>query len=58
MRLASKLINKYDLHSSLAQPRTFEATAVTEVHFLHALGEHEFVDGTCGREARRGTSIK
>ena len=50
MRLASKLINKYDLHSSLAQPRTFEATARIEVHGLHALGEHDLTDITCGWE--------
>ena len=26
--------------------------AVIEVHFLHAVGEHELVDGTCGREGK------
>ena len=30
--------------------RTCEATAVLEGHALHAFGEHDLVDGTCGRE--------
>ena len=29
---------------------TLEAIAVGEVHVLHALGEHDLVDSTCGRE--------
>ena len=28
--------------------RTCDAIAVLEVHALHALGEHELVDSTCG----------
>jgi hypothetical protein len=50
VRLASKLFNKYEPHSSLAQPRTFEAIARLEVHGLHALGEHDLTDITCGWE--------
>ena len=30
--------------------RTFEATARLEVHGLHALGEHDLTDITCGWE--------
>ena len=48
--VASKLFNKYEPHSSLAQPRTFEATARLEAHTLHALGEHDLTDITCGWE--------
>ena len=29
---------------------TGEALAHLEVHFLHAFGEHDLADGTCGRE--------
>ena len=39
-----------DHHSSLILSRTCEATALLEVHALHAHGEHELVDGACGRE--------
>ena len=39
-----------DPHSSLILSRTCEALAAAEVHLLHALGEHDLVDGTCGRE--------
>ena len=30
--------------------RTCEVEALREVHGLHAFGEHDLVDGTCGRE--------
>jgi hypothetical protein len=29
---------------------TGDAPAALEVHALHGLGEHELVDGACGRE--------
>ena len=58
VRLASKLFNKYEPHSSLAQPRTFEVTAALEVHTLHALGEHDLVDGTCRWEDEEREGIK
>ena len=32
--------------------RTCEALAVLEVHAMHAFGEHDLVDGTCGREGK------
>ena len=34
----------------LTVSRTCEAIALLEVHGLHAFGEHDLVDGTCGRE--------
>ena len=34
----------------LTLSRTCEALAVVEVHGLHAFGEYDLVDGTCGRE--------
>ena len=40
----------YDLNSSPILSLTFEAIAVPEIHTLHSFGEHELVDGTCGRE--------
>ena len=33
--------------------RTCEVIAVIEVHFLHALGKHELVDGACGKEGEK-----
>jgi hypothetical protein len=30
--------------------RTCDALAAEEVHALHALGEHDLVDSTCGKE--------
>ena len=30
--------------------RTCDAIAATEVHALHAHGEHDLVDSACGRE--------
>ena len=39
------LLNKYDLHSYLTLSRTCEVPASPEVHFLHAFGEHDLVDG-------------
>ena len=33
----------------LTVSRTCEALAVTEVHALHRLGEHDLVDLACGR---------
>ena len=30
--------------------RTCEVPAAAEVHLLHAFGEHDLVDGTCGRK--------
>ena len=33
--------------------RTCEANAVVEVHTLHALGEHELVNGTCEWESKK-----
>ena len=32
--------------------RTCDVLAVLEVHTLHALGEHDLVDSTCGREGK------
>ena len=32
--------------------RTCEALAAVEVHTLHALREHDLVDGTCGGEGK------
>ena len=37
----------------LTLSRTCEARAVLEVHGLHTLGEHDLVDGTCGREGEK-----
>ena len=34
----------------LTLSRTCEALAALEVHGLHSFGEHELVDGACGRE--------
>ena len=34
----------------LTLSRTFEAPACLEVHGLHAVGEHDLVDSTYGRE--------
>ena len=39
-----------DHHSTLTLSRTGETKARLEIHVLHALGEHDLVDGTCGRE--------
>ena len=36
----------------LTLSRTCEALAELEVHGLHAVGEHDLVDGTCGREGK------
>ena len=53
------VLNKYDHHSSLTVSLTCEVIAVLEVHGLHALGEHDLVDSTCGRERqKRGERIK
>ena len=45
-----------DHHSRTTHPltlsRTCEALAPLEVHGLHAVGEHELVDSTCGREGK------
>ena len=41
-------------HSSLNISRTGEAPAILEGHALHAIGEHDLVDGTCGREGEEG----
>ena len=35
---------------TLTLSRTCEGLAAAEVHFLHAFGEHDLVDGTCRRE--------
>ena len=35
---------------TLTLSRTCEVLAEAEVHALHAFGEHDLVDGTCGRE--------
>ena len=43
----------------LTVSRTGEALAVRKVHFLHAHGEHDLVDGTCGSEGEeRGKRIR
>ena len=34
----------------LTVSRTCDALAVVEVHGLHAVGEHDLADVTCGRE--------
>ena len=44
------VLNKYDHHSSLTLSRTCDAPAAVEVHTLHALGEHDLVDGACEKE--------
>ena len=46
------VLNKYEPHSSLILSRTCEVPAVVEVHFLHAFGEYDLVDRTCGREGK------
>ena len=53
------VLNKYEHHSSLRVTisRTCEPAHV-EVHTLHALGEHDLVDSTCGGKAKRGERIK
>ena len=52
------VLNKYEPHSSLTVSRTCEALAAAEVHALHALGEHDLVDGTCGWErTKKGKRI-
>ena len=48
VRLASKLFNKYEPHSSLTLSRTCDALAPIEVDTLHAFGKHDLVDGTFG----------
>ena len=42
-----------DPHSSLILSRTCEALAAAEVRLLHALGEHDLVDRTCGWEGEK-----
>ena len=44
------VLNKYEPHSFPTLSRTCEARAVRKVHTLHAVGEHELVDNTCGSE--------
>jgi len=51
------VLNKYDHHSS-STCRTCEARALTEIHCLHALGEHDLVDSTCGREGKEREKYK
>ena len=46
MRLSRQKVLNLIPYSQL----TLEAIAVGEVHVLHALGEHDLVDSTCGRE--------
>jgi len=46
------MFREHDPHSSSNFSRTCEAIAVLEVHALHAFGEHELVDGTCGTEGK------
>ena len=36
----------------LTLSRTCEALAEAEVHALHAFGEYDLVDSTCGREGK------
>jgi hypothetical protein len=36
------------IHNNVS--RTCDARALSEAHCLHALGEHDLVDSTCGRE--------
>ena len=59
VRLAAKtyIINSNNIQGTfltithlLFLSRTCEAPAVAEVHGLHAFGEYDLVDGTCGRE--------
>ena len=53
------VLNKYEPSASLIlDSRTCEATAVLEVHTLHALGEHELADVTCEREGKEGKKDK
>jgi hypothetical protein len=52
------VLNKYNHHSSSnSHSRTCEAPAVSEVHTLHAFGEHDLVDGTCERESKKGKGL-
>ena len=46
------VLNKYEPHSYPKLCRTCEATAPPKVHVLHSIGEHELVDGACGREGK------
>ena len=41
-----------NLTHTLTFSRTCEALAVAEVHALHAFGEYDLVDSTCGREGK------
>ena len=41
-----------NLTHSLTLSRTCDAFAAVEVHTLHALGEHDLADVTCGREGK------
>ena len=62
----TNLLNKYDnvqgtfltITHTLSVSRTCEALAVEEVHGLHALGEHDLVDRTCGWKVKREKRIK
>jgi hypothetical protein len=55
----ANLFNNYNHHSSSnSHSRTCEAIAAVEVHSLHAFGEHDLVDSTCGREGKKKKGIK
>ena len=50
VRLASNYLINMNLTHPLTLSRTCKALAVIEVHTLHAFGELELVDSTCGWE--------
>ena len=52
------ILNKYDPHSSLTLSHTCDGPAVLEVHTLHAHGEHDLVDGACGKEGKERENDK
>ena len=58
LRLASKPFNKYEPHP-YSLSRACDAFALDEVHTLHALREHDLVDGTLRvRRRREGKGYK
>jgi hypothetical protein len=56
MRKRAAGLKTYKINMNLTHPltlcRTCEATAVPEVHTLHAFGEHDLADVTCEKEGK------
>ena len=52
------VLNKYEPHSSLTPSLTFEATAVAEVHALHAHGKFQLPDIPCEKEEWKGKEMR